>query len=152
MDLIDSPPKFDVSDRKWNIYSRNMPLAPHYIGKNAKIINSTLTEGCVINGEINHCVISAGVSIAKGARVIDSVIMSGARIGKNVIIKKAVIGEGTVIADGAQIGTVKIKENPFASHLCSNNLILIESGTEIPKNTVIPAGSMVEAELLKKGE
>ncbi|MDY3928948.1 MAG: glucose-1-phosphate adenylyltransferase [Clostridia bacterium] len=150
MDLIDTPPKFEISDRKWNIYSRVMPLAPHFVGKNAKIVNSTVTEGCVINGEINHSVISAGVTIAKGSRILDSVIMSGAKIGKNVIIKKAIIGEDAVIGDGTQIGTVTEDNNPFASHLCTDNIVLIEGGTNIEKNTVIPTGSMVESESLRK--
>ena len=29
MDLVDQPPKFDLNDRSWSIYSRNMALAPH---------------------------------------------------------------------------------------------------------------------------
>ena len=67
MDLLETPPKFDMTDRHWNIYSRNMPLAPHYAGKSSKIVNSTVSEGCVIDGEVNNSVISGNVVVAKGA-------------------------------------------------------------------------------------
>ncbi len=148
MDLIDTPPKFDVSDRSWSIYSRRFPLAPQYIGKKAKIINSTISEGCEIDAEVNHSVISNGVTIEKGSRIIDSVIMSNVHIGKNVIIKKAVIGEGAVISDGAQIGTVNAAgENKHASALCTHDIVLVEGGAKIHKNDIIPTGSMVEADL-----
>ena len=150
MDLIDSPPKFEVSDRDWSIYSRTLPLAPHYIGKNAKIVNSTISEGCVVNGEVNHSIISFGVTIEKGARVIDSVIMSGAKIGKNAIIKKAVIGEGSEISDNVQIGTVKDPDNKYKSDFCTHDIVLVEGKTEIPKNTIIPSGSMIDADILRK--
>lgn len=88
MDLIDTPPKFEISDRKWSIYSRNMALAPHYVGKGAKIINSTVTEGCSVYGTVDHSVIFGGVSIGEGSEIKDSVIMPGVKIGKNVRIEK----------------------------------------------------------------
>ena len=97
MDLVDQPPKFDLNDRSWSIYSRNMALAPHYVGQNAKITNSTVTEGCFIDGEIKHSVIFGGVELGEGSVVSDSVIMPGAKIGKNVVIEKAVIGADAVL-------------------------------------------------------
>ena len=118
-----------------------------YVGKKAKIVNSTVSDGCEIDGEVNHSVISAGVKISKGARVIDSVIMSNVKIGKNVIIKKAVIGADAIISDGTQIGTVTAENNKHASPLCTNDIVLIEGGAKIHKNDIIPTGSMVEADL-----
>lgn len=146
MDLIDNPPKFDVKDRLWNIYSRNKPLAPHYVGNGGKIINSSVTQGCVINGYVNHSVISEGVTIEQGAKIIDSVIMSGVKIGKNAVINKAVIGADCVIGDGAEIGVSTVEDNKYSSQLCTDDIVLLEGGCNLGENTVIPKGSMVEAE------
>lgn len=131
MDLVDQPPKFDLNDRSWSIYSRNMALAPHYVGQNAKITNSTVTEGCFIDGEIKHSVIFGGVELGEGSVVSDSVIMPGAKIGKNVVIEKAVIGADAVIGDGAKVGVNSSDDNKYASKLCTNDLVLIESGAEV---------------------
>lgn len=145
MDLVDQPPKFDLNDRSWSIYSRNMALAPHYVGQNAKITNSTVTEGCFIDGEIKHSVISGGVELGEGSVVSDSVIMPGAKIGKNVVIEKAVIGADAVIGDGAKVGVNSSDDNKYASKLCTNDLVLIESGAEVGVEEDICKGSMVEA-------
>jgi glucose-1-phosphate adenylyltransferase len=145
MDLVDQPPKFDLNDRSWSIYSRNMALAPHYVGQNAKITNSTVTEGCFIDGEIKHSVIFGGIELGEGSVVSDSVIMPGAKIGKNVVIEKAVIGADAVIGDGAKVGVNSSDDNKYASKLCTNDLVLIESGAEVGVEEDICKGSMVEA-------
>lgn len=145
MDLVDQPPKFDLNDRSWSIYSRNMALAPHYVGQNAKITNSTVTEGCFIDGEIKHSVIFGGVELGEGSVVSDSVIMPGAKIGKNVVIEKAVRGADAVIGDGAKVGVNSSDDNKYASKLCTNDLVLIESGAEVGVEEDICKGSMVEA-------
>lgn len=143
MDLVDVPPKFDINDRKWIIYSRNPVLAPQYIGKHATIINSTVTEGCNIDGYVEHSVIFDEVEIQEGARIYDSVIMPGAVIGKHVVIRKSIIGSGAVVKNGAQIGTENVTDNKYASKFCTHDLILVESGAVIEENEIIGCGSMV---------
>ena len=140
MDLIDNPPKFDINDRGWIIYSRNMALAPHYVGENAEISESTVTEGCFIDGQIKHSVVFGGVTVSEGAKVIDSVIMPGAKIGRGAIVEKAIIG------DGAHIGVTETENNKYASKYCTNGIVLIEGGAVIGENEEIAAESMVEVQ------
>ncbi len=144
MDLLGNEPKFEINDPRWKIYSRNLALAPHYVGQNAKLSNCTVTEGCSIFGEIRHSIISGGVWIGKGSVVSDSVIMPGAKIGNNVVIEKAMIGGDAVIGDGAKIGVTEQKDNSYASAFCTQGLVLIESGAVIPDGSEIAKGSMVE--------
>ncbi len=145
MDLIDVPPKFEINDRNWSIYSRNLALAPHYVGKNALIKNSTITEGCSIHGTIEHSVVFGGVSVGEGSKIIDSVVMPGVKIGKNVTIEKAVIGSGAEIKDGATIGAFEEENSPYASPMCTQGLVLIEGCAVVDENMKIACGSMVEA-------
>ncbi len=144
MDLLDEPPKFDLNDRYWSIYSRNMALAPHYVGTNAKITRSTVTEGCHIDGEVDHSVIFGGVELGEGSEVKDSVIMPGAKIGKNAVVHNAVIGTEAVIGDGAKVGVDSSSDNKNASKLCTNDLVLIEGGATVAPGEDIYTGSMVE--------
>ena len=46
--LLTNHLKFDLNDRSWSIYSRNMALAPHYVGQNAKITNSSRNRGAAL--------------------------------------------------------------------------------------------------------
>lgn len=146
MDLLDNPPKFEINDRHWTIYSRTTPRAPHFAGKGASIRKSTVTEGCTIYGLVEHSVIFSDVYVGEGSEVINSVVMPGAKIGKNVIIKNAVIGEKAQIADGAKIGTVTEDNNRFESAMCTHGLVLIEGRAKVLENEIIPTGSMVETE------
>lgn len=145
MDLVEDPPRFDLNDRSWRIYSRNMALAPHYVGSNAKITNSTVTEGCFIDGEIDRSVVFGGVELGEGSVIKDSVIMPGAKIGKGVVIEKAVIGTDAVIGDRAKIGVNAAEDNKYASKLCTHDLVLIEGGASVDIDEEIYKGSMVEA-------
>lgn len=146
MDLIGDNPRFDITERKWRIYSRNMAYEPHYVGKNASIKNSNITEGCYVNGTVENSIISSAASISSGSVIKESVVMEGAVIGKNVHIERAIIGEGVVIEDGAQIGVTEDDNNIYASPMCTGGIVLIEGGVKVEKDAVIPKGSMVEAE------
>ncbi len=145
MDLIDTPPKFELYEKNWMIYSRNNALAPHYVGEGAKIKGSTVTEGCSISGTVEHSVIFSSVSVGEGTVITDSVIFPDAVIGKNVKIEKAVIGQGAIIEDGCEVGTVEVEDNKYASAMCTHGIVLIEGGAKITNNEKIPKGSMVEA-------
>lgn len=151
MDIISDPPKFDLNDRKWSIYSKNPTAAPHYVGKGAVIKNSTITEGCNIYGEVNHSIIFGGVTIGEGSVIKDSVIMPDVKIGKNVTIEKAVIGAGAVLDDGVTVGAESTGENPYASAMCTDGIVLIGNNVIIDSGTVIAQNSMIQSDILEGG-
>lgn len=144
MDLLSDPPEFEINDEKWNIYSRNAALAPQYAGKDAKIIGSTVTQGCMVYGTVEHSVIFSNVEIGEGAHVTDSVIMPDVKIGKNAVIENAVIGTGAVIEDGALIGVHEDAESEYISGMCTGGLVLVESGAVVGSGADIPKNSMFE--------
>ncbi|AEI41419.1 glucose-1-phosphate adenylyltransferase [Paenibacillus mucilaginosus] len=105
MDLLEKEPAFKLNDREWRIYSVN-PLQPgQYIAGTAQVRRSLVNEGCCVFGEVDHSVLFYGVQVGEGSLIKDSVIMPNVTIGSNVKIYKAIIGEGTVVEDGAVIGT-----------------------------------------------
>ncbi|NLJ90298.1 MAG: glucose-1-phosphate adenylyltransferase [Clostridiales bacterium] len=143
MDIIADPPLFNLNDSNWRIYSRNPIKPPHYISNDAVITNSCVTEGCNIFGDVDHCVISDGVTIEKGAKVRDSVIFPNVHISSDAVLEKVVVGEGTVIGKGAEIGLESKDDNPYASHLCTNDIVLINGNIKIPDGAKIYKNSMV---------
>lgn len=146
MDLIDDPPKFDLNDRSWVIYSRNYALMPHYMGENAEVIRSTVTEGCSIDGKIEHSVIFSAVTVGKGAVVRDSVVMPGAVIGDGAVIEKSVIGPSAVIGANAKVGVNhESEDNPYKSKYCTHGIVLVEGGAVVEDGADILKGSMYQA-------
>lgn len=146
MDLIDNPPKFDLSDPKWTIYSRNSTRLPHYVGEGAEIISGTVSEGCEIYGKVKHSILFEAVTVGKNSKITDSVIMPGAVIEDNVTVTKAVIGPDVIIKSGAVIGSKDDDADKSSlSDMCTHDIVLIEGGAVIEENKKIACGSMIEA-------
>lgn len=104
MDLLRLDNELNLYDSEWKIYSQNEVRPAHYIGENARIVNSLIVEGCIINGKVEKSVLSQGVYVGKNTVIIDSVIMPNVKIGDNVKIEKAIIGNNAIINHGCHIG------------------------------------------------
>ena len=107
MDLLKIDNDLNLYDSDWKIYSQNQVRPAHYIGEEAKIVNSLVVEGCIINGKIENCVLSQGVYIGKNTIIKDSVIMTNVQIGDNVIIEKSIIGSNAIINNNCHVGDSK---------------------------------------------
>ncbi len=105
MDLLSPSVPLDLYDRNWKIYSRNSNMAPQYIGFNANIENSMISEGSSIDGTVDFSIVFSGVTIEEGATVNYSILMPGTVIKSGAVVEYAIVGEDCVIESGAKIGT-----------------------------------------------
>lgn len=104
MDLLSPSVPLDLYDPSWKIYSRNKNMPPQYIGNNANIENSMISEGSSIDGTVDFSIIFSGVTIEEGATVNYSILMPGSVIKSGAVVEYAIIGEDCVIESGARIG------------------------------------------------
>lgn len=139
MDLLGDKPKFDINDRSWRINSRNYAAPPHYMGPNAIVINSIITEGCEIYGRVENSVLSSGVRVESGAAVYDSVVMNDVTVGRNSKVYYSVIDSDTIIGGNSAVG--KPREN-------SGGITLIGGSLVIPPNSAIPDNVNVDREYI----
>lgn len=104
MDLLDDK-ELDLYNIKkdWKIYSEDTLGKPQLIGAQASVKNSLVTQGCVVNGEVEGSVLFNNVNVGEGAKVIDSVLMPGVLIEEGAVIKKAIIDEGIVVKAGTVV-------------------------------------------------
>lgn len=131
MDLLKDPAPIDLHDPRWRIYARNVGLPPHYVGHTGKVVNSLITEGCVIKGYVENSVLSGDVFVAEDARVIDAVIMPGARIESGAVVCRAIVGENAVVGKSSSIGA---QEGDIA--VIGNNTTLAEGTNVAPGEQV----------------
>lgn len=139
LDIINPNVDLDLSDKSWRIYSRTPDAPPHYIGENATVENSSISEGCEIDGLVDYSVVSSDVTVEEGAEVRFSVIMPGAVIKKGAKVYYSIIAENAVIEEDAQVG--EIPENMENS--ADWGVAVIGSGATITKNKKIPAKEMI---------
>lgn len=96
----------NLFDDNWKIYSRNSGMTGHKIGRNAVVENSMITEGCRVDGTVNHSILYAGVKVEAGAVVEEAVVMGGTVIKAGAVVKHCIVGENAVIGEGAVVGDV----------------------------------------------
>ena len=143
MDLLGAAPKFNLYDKEWRIYSKSPVMPPHYIGNEAKVTDSLVTEGCQVFGYIRHSVLFAGVRVEPGAIVEDSVVMPNSVILSGAVVKKSIIGENVTIGEGALLGCDRLPEDgEYETKLTGDitlvaNSMVVGSGARVPKGKVI---------------
>ena len=105
MDLIDSRNELNLNDPTWKIYTEDTPALPQYIGPNAKINKAFITQGCVVEGEVNHSVLFTGCTVGEGAKIIDSVLMPGVEVAAGAVVQRALVADNVKIGQDAVVGS-----------------------------------------------
>ncbi len=93
MDLLDQSNDLDLSDSSWRIYSQDSGSPAQVIGKNAVVKTAYVDKGAVIEGYVEHSVISTNVRIAKDAEIRNSVLLPGAEIAANTELDYVIVAE-----------------------------------------------------------
>jgi len=130
MELLEHS-ELNLHDPAWKIFSRNPNQPPHYVGSDAEIKSSLVSEGCQIYGTVEHCVLFPEVTIAKGAYVKDSIIMQNTVVEANSEITRAIIDEDVVVGSGCRIGG-------------EEKITVIGQGVKVKNNTTIEEGEAIE--------
>lgn len=99
MDLM----KKDVRDALFNpkrpIYTKVRDDAPSRYGLDSSVKNSIIAQGCVIDGEVENCVISKGVYVGKGAKLSNCIVMQDTKIGRDTNLNYVIIDKDVTIND-----------------------------------------------------
>jgi glucose-1-phosphate adenylyltransferase len=128
MDLLETPPPFDLNDRTWVIHTRSEERPPVHIQSSAQVNDSMITDGSTISQDaiVERCIISPGVFIGPGAVVRESIIMTDTYIDAGAVVERCIVDKHVYIGNNAHIG--KIEE------MGSLGLTLVGKNTRIPAN------------------
>ena len=107
MDLIGEEPVFNLHDRRHKVDSRSGARQPQYVGDEAKITNSLVSEGCEIYGEVINSILFSGVYVAPGAVVKDSVIFSDSKIMEGAVVSYSMLDHDVTVGKNAVVGKDK---------------------------------------------
>lgn len=104
MDMIDMSPGGYLSDAGWPIRTSEEESPPAIISESANVINSIISNGCVIEGHVEHSILSPGVIISEGAVVKDSIILANSVVGSYSIVDYSVLDKEVVVEAGCHLG------------------------------------------------
>ncbi|WP_313095450.1 glucose-1-phosphate adenylyltransferase [Streptococcus parasuis] len=103
MDLIDHSGDLDLSDRTWRIYSEDKGSPAQVISASATVKSAYIDKGAVIDGYVEHSVISNDVQVNKDAVVKNSVLLPGSVIGEGTELDYVIVAEDVKIADNVKL-------------------------------------------------
>jgi glucose-1-phosphate adenylyltransferase len=147
MDLLN--PKSGLTPEAWGVQTNleeeglKGDRPPVIIQKNARVIRSFLSADTIIEGRVEGSVLSPGVKVGKGARVLNSIIMHdcliepGAYLDRVIVDKKARVG-----AKARVTGKAAIPNREFPEQL-KEGLTLIGKGASIPPRTKIQGNTII---------
>ena len=139
MDLLDPNVSLDLADENWKIYSRNPVVAPHYVSPTGVVQNSLISDGCIIEGNVDFSVLFSNVTIAPGAVVNDSILMPGVVVEEGAVIQYAIVSENAVIKKNAVVGArpedIENKED-WGVAVVGDNRTIGEGAVVAPKEMV----------------
>ena len=143
MDLLGEEPALSLNDEAWRIFSRHSAHSPQYVGENACVVNSSITEGCDIYGTVRNSVLGSGVVVTPGAEVVDSVIMDDCVIGEGAKVSYAILDSDVKVGSNCTIG--KARES-------AKGIAVVGTGISVPEGTIVKDGAMIydSADLVKE--
>jgi len=141
MDLLGENPPLNLTDRSWIIHTRTEERPPAKIRKGAKIEDSLICDGCIIEpgAKVVRSILSPGVHIHSGAVVqqsiilTDSIISEGSGIFRSILDKRVYVGRNTII------GELKNRKSEFA---------MIGLNSTIPEEYTIETGAMIGTDVV----
>ena len=134
MDMLGEKPSIRLDDENWRIYSRHENESPQYIGEDAKVVNSSITESCEIYGTVINSVLGCNVKVMPGATVRNSVIMSNVTVEESASVYYSIIDSDVVVGKGATVG------KPMEG---SDGISVLGRGVHVPEGYVIGDNEMI---------
>ena len=147
LDLLTDEPGIELNDLGWLVYTRSEERPPARIGPKARVSRSMISHGCVIDGSVEHSVLSPGVRVAAGALVRDSIVMFDASIGSGALLDRVIVDKEAVIGAGARLGVgddMRPNQNEperlYAGVTLVGKRARVPGGVEIGRNCRIDPG------------
>ena len=147
-DQADDDPGIELNDRGWLVYTRSEERPPARIGPGAAVSRSMISHGCVIDGRVEHSVLSPGVRVATGASVRDSIVMFDAEIGPGAMLDRAIVDKEAWIGADARIGVGDdLRPNRDEPERLASGITLVgkrarvPAGVEVGRNCRIDPGA-----------
>jgi glucose-1-phosphate adenylyltransferase len=104
LEMAQPVPPLDLYNPDWVVHTRDQERPPVKVGPQGRVINSLISNGCVIRGSVEHSVLSPGVYVSPGAVIRESVVLNDTWIGPGAMVDTAILDADVVIGPSTVIG------------------------------------------------
>jgi glucose-1-phosphate adenylyltransferase len=116
---------------------------PALFRRAARVKSSVVCCHTLIEGSVEHSVISPGVTIARGAVVRDSVIMHRCRIEAEAVVDRAILDKDVRVGRKACVGWGPVIPNETYPNSLSSGVTIVGKGAAVPPDIRIGRGCIL---------
>ena len=135
MDILGEEPVLNLGAGKWRILSRHDDAPPQYIGPEAVVENTSVTEGCEIFGTVKNSVLGENVRVEAGATVEDSVLMGDSVVKAGARVDYAILDRNVEIGEGAAVGRPRG---------VAEGIAVLGEGTRVAPGEIVAEAAMIK--------
>jgi glucose-1-phosphate adenylyltransferase len=100
MELLNPEIRSELFFKTGLIYTKIKSEVPAKYGDSAQVKNCLVADGCVIEGEVENCILFRGVKVYKGAKVKNSIIMQDVEIEENSVLDHVILDKNVILKRG----------------------------------------------------
>ncbi|MCY8483902.1 glucose-1-phosphate adenylyltransferase subunit GlgD [Bacillus atrophaeus] len=90
------------------IYTKVKDEPPTKYGKHSAVRNSLVANGCVLEGEVENCILFRGVHVGKGTKLKNCIIMQKTQIGEDCVLEQVISDKDVRIGNTTEAaGTIE---------------------------------------------
>ena len=146
--FLSGRPPLDLADPEWVIHTQSADRPPVRFERGGSAGGSLVANGCRIAGEVARSVLFPGVTVARGARVHDSIVMHDTVIGKDASLSRAIVDKQVHVGEGARVGVGEdLQPNRACPQHLSSGLSLIGKGAQLPAGVTIGRNARIGAQV-----
>jgi glucose-1-phosphate adenylyltransferase len=151
MGLLKEPPDFDLYDTDWVIHTRSEERPPARITDRGKILCSLISHGSIINGAVEHSVLSPGVFVAEGAIVRDSILFPDCIVGPGSVIDRSILDKNVVVGADVRLGDGEdTRPNRTQPRNLQSGITVVGKGARIPTGLRIGRNCLIAADVIER--
>lgn len=100
MSLLEPSAWRDLFYRPGLIYTKIKDEPPTRYLQNSNVKNALIANGCIIEGEVENCILFRGVKVKKGAVLRNCIVLQNGEIQENVLVENAILDKDVMIHSG----------------------------------------------------
>ena len=110
-----------------------------------------ISHGCVVDGTVEHSVLSPGVRVARGAIVRDSIVMFDAVIEADVTLDRAILDKECHIGVGATVGSGDdLRPNRDEPERLYAGITLVGKRARVPRGVTIGRNCRIDPDATER--
>lgn len=103
MDLLSSTNRAALFPESRPVRTKSTASVSTYYGAGSRCVNSLVADGCIIEGDVENCIIFPGVKVEKGAVLKNCIVMKDAFVGENATLDYVISDKCTAFSTGISL-------------------------------------------------